>query len=178
MRVREPGTGIKPVYLPLMFFCNRHAHKFGKEPAAIIMLKSLIAQLLAGYYDFDAEGLGPIFTKKTGKMTMAAGLERLFERLIRQPPRELSVLCIIHGVRYYETKEKGRDISDDSFTNALLLITDVIQRNQCLKTNFKVLITSTSQKTVKSLHSEGNPIPLLKINSALEEIKASRAPRG
>ena len=36
------------------------------------MLKSLIAQLLAGYYNFDIEGLGPIITKKVGKMTMTA----------------------------------------------------------------------------------------------------------
>lgn len=178
MRVRDPGTEIKPVDLPLMFFCNRHTHKFGKEPAAIIILESFIAQLLAGYHDFDVEGLGPIITKKADKMTMAAGLERLFERLILQLSRELFVLCIIHGVRYYEKQEKERDINDDSFASALLLMTHVIQRNQCLKAKFKALITSTSQKTVKSLHTEGNPISLLKITSVLEEIKVSRSPRG
>lgn len=57
-------------------------------------------------------------------------------------------------------------------------MTNGIQRDERLKAKFKVLITSTSQKTVKSLHSEGNPISLLKMTSALEEIKASRAPRG
>lgn len=69
MRVRDPGTGIKPVYLPLMFFYHSHARKFGKEPAAVIMLKSLIEQLLAGYHDFDVKRLLPNITKKLVKQT-------------------------------------------------------------------------------------------------------------
>lgn len=83
------------------------------------MLKSLIAQLLAGYHDFDVQGLEPIIAKKAGKMTMAAGLWRLFKCLILQLPRELFVLCIIHGVNHYEEQESERDIKGDSFLDAL-----------------------------------------------------------
>ncbi|KAF2684959.1 hypothetical protein K458DRAFT_366444 [Lentithecium fluviatile CBS 122367] len=122
-------------FISLVFFCGKHLEPEDEPLGATAMASSFIAQLLQQHYadtafkqqDLDLESL------QAGDIGV---LCTMFERLVRQLPREKTLVCVIDAVDAYETEELEADMR-----TVLRCLLRLVQ-DRSVSPAIKVLVTS------------------------------------
>ncbi|CAD6583586.1 MAG: hypothetical protein ASARMPREDX12_001310 [Alectoria sarmentosa] len=85
--------------LPLAFFCGEHLSKDDPDSGPDGMMRSLLAQLLLAYRDFD---LRTIQRMQNLNYDDVNDLCDVFDLLITQLPQYIVVFCVLDAVSFYE----------------------------------------------------------------------------
>jgi hypothetical protein len=134
------------------FFCGLHAEKH-PLPAATIMIKSLIFQLMS-QQAFDLTFLRNDHLWKIAQNELNT-LCTLFGALVVQLPSHVALFCIIDGIDFYETHERRLDMSI-----VVSNILDLIIHGD-VHAVFKFLVTSPS--TTESVKVAFHPDDVISI---------------
>jgi hypothetical protein len=94
-----------PTIITMQFFCGQHIDAEDDQGSPLGMVKSLLAQLLTQYPDFeiseqDLAGLAHMTIEK---------LLTLFCKMVSQIPYPVMVFCVIDGITLYEDPENADD---------------------------------------------------------------------
>lgn len=151
-------------FASLAFFCGRHFEPEDGPIGATIMISSLMAQLLQQHYantvfnqqDIDIAGL------KSGNVS---ALCIMFEWLVRQLPRDKTLLCVIDAVDAYETEELEVDMR--TVLRHLLELT----RDTNVSATIKVLASATGTIEVHEefQDQDANILLMESLTSSLED---------
>lgn len=100
------GPSAKPLVLALSHFCARHKHPKSTDAGPAGMLRSLLAQLLNAWPDFD---LAIIERLRNIDHTDVDDLEHIFETLIDQVPAGIVVFCILDSITIMEDRQAWKE---------------------------------------------------------------------
>lgn len=123
-----------PTIITLHFFCGQHIDADDAEGSPLGMMRSLLAQLLVQYPDFEIskEDLAGLTHNNIDPILA------LFSKLISQIPYPVMVFCIIDGITLYEDPDNVEDtiqVTED-------LTTLTAKKGGCA---FKLLLTSSTR---------------------------------
>lgn len=121
----------------LTFFCGRHLDPNDRYAGGQGMIRSLVAQLLQ-QHRFDCRGLDKQVDLALAESGDIKELTLLLRSLV-QRLYNMTLFCIIDGIKYYE---RAAYIEDMSVVLASLL--DIAEEGQESRNVFKLLITSPS----------------------------------
>ena len=119
--------------LPLAFFCGEHLQKDDPDSGPAGMMRSLLAQLLLAYRDFD---LRTIQRMQSLNYDDVNDLCDIFGLLITQLPPYVLVLCILDAISFYE----------DSATvceEASIIVRALVDATEQTACTFKLLLMSS-----------------------------------
>jgi hypothetical protein len=123
-------------FLSLSFFCGLHDEEDGQYYGGAAVLRSFIAQLLC-QQPFDTRNIQHYVNIAGAERGQVASLCQIFGWLVRQLPAELTIVCIIDEIAYYE-----RDAAVDEMLEVLAYITQTMYDSNHRAT-LKILSTST-----------------------------------
>lgn len=121
---------------PLMFFCGLHDMDdpyFGGH----VMVRSFIAQLLC-QWRFDTSRLRSVIDLESLQQNDGATSCQLFSWLVNQLPAEMTVICIIDNIGYYE-----REAAVEQLVEVVESIRHLMH-SPALRTTVKLLATSNT----------------------------------
>ena len=119
--------------LPLAFFCGEHLQKDDPDSVPAGMMRSLLAQLLLAYRDFD---LRTIQRMQNLNYDDVNDLCDIFDLLITQLPPYILVFCILDAISFYE----------DSATvceEARIIVRALVDATEQTACTFKLLLMSS-----------------------------------
>jgi hypothetical protein len=128
----------RPRFLAAVFFCSLHADFDDPYGGPRSMLMGLVAQLLL-QHDFDTARLHDdvdMSWDEHGEQPAVADLCALLAWLVRRLPGEMTLFCIVDGVKAFE-----RDDCCEEFVDALAFILD-LTIDETVAPTVKVLVTS------------------------------------
>jgi hypothetical protein len=155
-------------FVSLVFFCGRHVEFEDASVGGAALIASFVAQLLQRHYanavfsqqDIDLESL---------RVGDRDALCQQFEWLVRQLPRDKTLMCVIDSVDAYETEELEVDMR--TVLHHLLGLT----RDKSISAVIKVLVTSATGTI--GVHEEfqdedANVLLMESLQSSLEDVGA------
>lgn len=129
-----------PSFRPVVFFCGRHLDEQDKHSGARGMIKSLIAQILS-HNPFVTWLLDTQIVQSACEGNIDA-LCTLFRFLAYQLPAEVTLFCIIDGIKYYERDAYAYDMG-----TVLLMLLNLIQ-DPGMRSRVKLLVASPSETRI------------------------------
>ena len=130
------------VSLLLAFFCGEHLQKDDPDNGPAGMMRSLLAQLLLAYRDFDLRTIQRMQNLNYDDVT---DLCDIFDLLITQLPPHILVFCILDAISFYEDSAK---VCEEASIIVRALV-DVGEQTRC---TFKLLLMSSWNSRI--LHKE------------------------
>ena len=121
--------------LPLACFCGEHLQKDDPDSGPDGMMRSLLAQLLLAYRDFD---LRTVQQMQNLDYSDVNDLCDVFDILITQLPHYLVIFCVIDAISFYEDNAKLREKAGI----AVQALVDVVERTRESGCVFKLLLMS------------------------------------
>ncbi|KAF6218288.1 hypothetical protein HO133_005634 [Letharia lupina] len=140
--------------LPLAFFCGEHLRKDDPNSGPDGMMRSLLAQLLLAYRDFD---LRTVQRMQNLNYDDVNELCDVFDLLIAQLPRYVVVFCVVDAISFYEDNPT---VCEEATTVVQALV-DVVERTKEDGCAFKLLLMSPWNSRVfykKMLDQEGDVV--------------------
>lgn len=133
-----------PGNIALVYFCSLHL--LGDEHAGPVwMARSLVSQLLAQlrarYASLSIDLEGPVDLCRVLQGDVKA-LCMLFDALVRQLPAEVTLLCIIDGIREYEDREYLPDAE-----RIIITLLDLVESRGRAGARVKLLLVSPQPTT-------------------------------
>ncbi|KAK5989731.1 Cystathionine beta-synthase [Cladobotryum mycophilum] len=125
-------------YISLVFFCGSHVE--GDEDGsngAVAIIKSLVAQLLEQYRDFDLRHIESHVKLYQIQQGDIGELCSLFVWLVHRLPQNTTLMCLIDGALHYEV-----DKYEAGFIGVIRCILDLVRGS--LPFPMKILVTSPS----------------------------------
>ena len=119
--------------LPLAFFCGEHLQKDDPDSEPAGMMRSLLAQLLLAYRDFD---LRTIQRMQHLDYDDVNDLCNIFDLLITQLPPYILVFCILDAISFYED---SATVCEEASVIVRALV-DATEQTAC---TFKLLLMSS-----------------------------------
>ena len=121
--------------LPLAFFCGEHLQKTDPDSGPDGMMRSLLAQILLAYSDFDLRAIPQIQHLDFDDVN---DLCDVFDLLIAQLPQYTVVFCIVDAISFFEDDE-----SVCAEANVVVqALVDVVERTKDGGCRFKLLLMS------------------------------------
>ncbi|KAI1129504.1 hypothetical protein F5Y10DRAFT_264043 [Nemania abortiva] len=142
-------------FYSLVFFCGLHLHQSENSEESHVggraMIKSLIAQLLR-QYEFNTRSMpGGILP-----LTEINELCALFGWLVGQLPPNITLVCFIDGIEYYERDEYLQEMEE-----VLAYVLELIIESK-IAVDFKVMVTSPGRTRIVrqpfEIRNDGNEI--------------------
>lgn len=121
--------------LPLAFFCGEHLSKEDPDSGPDGMMRSLLAQLLFAYRDFD---LRTIQRMQNLNYDDVNDLCDVFDLLITQLPNYIVVFCVLDAVSFYED---DATVCEEASIVVQALV-DIVERTKESGCAFKLLLMS------------------------------------
>ena len=121
--------------LPLAFFCGEHLQPDDPDSGPAGMMRSLLAQLLLAYPDFD---LATIQQLQQLNFDDVADLCDVFDLLVAQLPRYMVVFCVLDAVSFFEDD----DAVCEEASVVVQALVDVVERTREVGCAFKLLLMS------------------------------------
>lgn len=121
--------------LPLAFFCGEHLQKDDLDSGPDGMMRSLVAQLLLAYRDFD---LRTIQRMQDLNYDDVDDLCDVFDLLVMQLPHYIVVFCVVDAISFYEDNPT---VCEEASIVVQTLV-DVVQRTNENGCAFKLLFMS------------------------------------
>ena len=121
--------------LPLAFFCGEHLQKDDPDSGPDGMMRSLLAQLLLSYRDFD---LRTVQRMRNLNFDDVNDLCDVFDLLIAQLPDYVVVFCVLDAISFYEDSAA---VCDEAGVVVQALV-DVVERTREAGCAFKLLLMS------------------------------------
>ena len=142
-----------PMILPLAFFSGEHLQKDDPDSGPDGMMRSLLAQLLLAYRDFD---LRTIQRMENLNYDDVNDLCDVFDLLTMQLPHYMVVFCVIDAVSVYED---NATICEEASIVVQALV-DVVERTKESGCVFKLLLLSSwnSRILYKDMLDQGNDV--------------------
>ena len=125
----------------IFFFCGEHLSRTDPDARPTGMMRSLIAQLLLIYPDFD---LRVVRRLRKIDSDSADDLSKIFMLLMDQIPPQSVLFCIVDGLTYYEDT-KSQTSEAEMILGSLL---DAVDRSIEAGWVFKLLLTSPNQSRI------------------------------
>ena len=119
--------------LPLAFFCGEHLQKDDPDAGPAGMMRSLLAQLLLAYRDFD---LRTIQQMQHLDYDDVNNLCDIFDLLITQLPPYILVVCILDAISFYED-------SASVCEEARIIVRALVHATEKTACTFKLLLMSS-----------------------------------
>lgn len=123
------------VTLPLAFFCGEHLQKDDPDSGPDGLMRSLLAQLLLAYRDFD---LRTIQHMQDLNYDDVNDLCDVFDQLITQLPHYIVVFCVVDAISFYEDSPA---VCEEASIVVQALV-DVVERTKESGCAFKLLLMS------------------------------------
>lgn len=135
--------------LPLAFFCGEHLHKTDPDSGPNGMMRSLLAQLLLAYPDFDLRVIPQIQHLDFDDVN---DLCDVFDLLIAQLPDYTVVFCIVDAISFFED---NNSICAEANIVVQALV-DVVERTKDGGCRFKLLLMSpwNSRALYRNMHDQ------------------------
>jgi hypothetical protein len=120
--------------IAISYFCTEHLDRKDPYRGAIGILKSLTAQLLTSYHEFDTRVVRGLQKADLDDLeTLCVG----FKNLVRRIPREIVLFCIIDAITVHEESEARR--ADVGLVLETLI--DIVTCDDGRSCVFKLLVT-------------------------------------
>ena len=123
------------ISFPLAFFCGEHLQNDDPDSGPDGMMRSLLAQLLLAYRDFD---LRTIQQMQNLNYDDVSDLCDIFDQLIMQLPQCIVVFCVVDAISFYED---NATVCEDASIVVQTLV-DIVERTRESGCAFKLLLMS------------------------------------
>lgn len=129
-----------PRFTPLVFFCGRHIDEQDVSAGGRGLIRSLTAQLLC-QQSFDTRLLEGTTIHNALEGNIDA-LCALFQSLARQVPKEVTLVCVIDGIKYFE-----REVYAQEMGTVVVRLLDLLQ-DPYMGSVVKLLVTSALETRI------------------------------
>jgi hypothetical protein len=138
----KAGRSYRPKILTLSHFCAQHKHPKDADAGPGGMLRSLLAQLLTAWPDFD---LTAVERLRNIDYDSVDDLEHIFELLIAQIPPGVVVFCILDAVTVLEDRKVWKEDAARLIEALVRLVESDDVESNCV---VKLLMTSPTESRV------------------------------
>ena len=146
--------GQRPSFLALTWFCGMHASERDGSHGGKALLRNFAAQLLC-QQRFDTTNLHNFVDLGSFQRGELEGLCALYSWLVRQLPRDMTVICIVDELGIYER--------DDFVVESSIVLSFVVglMQDRSIVATLKLFATSTTTvRRMREFFPEGSVIDL------------------